>query len=118
MLGLINCKNDNTPFIIPVISGDNKYPVNLMPWDIVTNVNKSILHPDGKLTIPAATQNDFKLILKSCPELENKIAELNPDQEKLVRASLSQNCEWYKKENAKEQPKFSAKDSVSTNIKP
>ncbi|MBK9258109.1 MAG: hypothetical protein IPM42_21915 [Saprospiraceae bacterium] len=118
MIGLINCKADNAPFVIPVDSGGNVYPVNLKPWDIHIKVNKSKIYPDGKRVVPAATQEEFKLILQSCPELTNKIGELSPDQEKVVRASLSENCEWYKNQNKREQPKESVKDSVSTNSKP
>lgn len=117
MLGLVGkLAKGNTPHFMAV-PGPNPYKVNLKPWDVVSDVEPSKIHPDGKKVTPAASQEDFKKILQYVPEMKQHIQELTPEQEKEVRASLLSNCDWYKKEQAKGGSTQSAAPAGPTNVK-
>lgn len=99
MLGYIGEHKDNSNNILTCTHGPNARAVNLKPWDVVIDVKKSKLYPEGKRVIPAASQDDFKAILEAVPERKHEIGELAPEQEKRVIDSLSKNCAWYKEQN-------------------
>jgi hypothetical protein len=99
MLGMIGNGSDNNTPTITVVPGANAYPVNLKPWDVSVEVNKSPKYPNGIKVIPAATQDDFKKILTAVPEAKAYIGDLSPQQEKVVVDSLRRNCSWYQDQN-------------------
>lgn len=95
MIGLIGKKAKTSEPFITVVPGRNARAVNLKPWDIELIVNKSKLYPDGRRIIPAASQDDFKTIAEAVTN-NDYIGELDPEQERIVKDSLSKNCAWYK----------------------
>ncbi len=99
MLGYTGEHATNSNNIITCTFGPNSRAVNLKPWDVTIDVATNKLYPNGKRTIPAASQDDFKNILSAVPEMASQISELTPDQEKTVKDSLSRNCSWYMEQN-------------------
>lgn len=100
MLGLVNklaLTSSNHFFAVKNKQG-NVYRVNLQPWDVVETVDVSPKYPDGKKITPAATQEDFKLILERVPEMSKDIKELSPEQEKQAIKSLEKGCSWYQEQ--------------------
>jgi hypothetical protein len=97
MLGLVNklSRTESNCFYAVKNKAGNVYRVNLQPWDVVETVAVSPLYRDGKKITPAATQEDFKLILERNPGMEKDIKELTAEQEKAAVASLSKSCRWY-----------------------
>lgn len=105
MLGYIGKGHKGKQPQFTVVPGDNPRRVNLLPFDVVTPVEKSARFPDGLKRTPAASQEDFKLILKHIPERKNEIVELTPEQEREYRTALSQGCLWYQEQEKKEKEK-------------
>lgn len=119
MLGLIGKQRELAGVKTTVRNGKNVYSVCLNPWDIVEEVTPSAKYPDGKKVTPAATQDEFALILALAPEVKY-IGDLTPQQESEAIASLEKNCAWYKKQKgltAKESAAAQKENTSSINIK-
>lgn len=93
----------------------NPIKVNLQPWDVVTDVEKSNIYPDGRRVISAASQDDFKSILERNGGKHTLISEnpLPASREKLNLESLARNCEWFKLQQSKETKPVEATNTVS-----
>lgn len=120
MLGLIGKQRELPGVKTTVRNGKNVYAVCLNPWDIVEDVPISAKRPDGKKVTPAASQDEFRLILALNPGI-NYIGELTAQQEAEAIASLEKNCAWYKKQMAEKQnipkPNTPTVNASSTNTK-
>lgn len=117
MLGLVGKQRELPGVKTTVRNGKNVYAVCLNPWDIVSDVIPSAKYPDGKKVIPAASQDDFALILALNPDIKY-IGELTPQQETEALASLEKNCAWYRKQKGLDQAKPEEKKTTSSiNIK-
>lgn len=112
MLGLIGNYRDliNNVGVVP---GKNSYAVNLKPYDIVEDVTPSKQYPDGKKTIPAATQEEFQKILDASPGMAKQIGVLQSHQEKEDIKCLENGCSWYQKQNPKVTPTTSNSSTPS-----
>ena len=104
MLGYVNNAIAESSPALTVVPGNNCYPVNLKPWDVIVKTKPSKLYPDGEKLIPAASQDDFKKILAASPGEARFIKELSQEQERVYTLSLEKNCAWYQKQNGKANP--------------